>query len=185
MTRRITRLVLICEDTQHEVFARRFLKKHDWRTRSLHVVVAPPGHGSGEQFVREAFASELRTYRSRRNLVGQALIVIVDGDLCGGEDRLRQLDRACREAGIPTRGDDERVAVFVPTRSIETWLTYLDGHDVDENKAYAKLDRARMCQRHVEVLAKMCEVGELRSPVPPSLEAACNEYNSRLAVGGE
>jgi len=178
VSRRV-QLVLLCEDKQQEAFARRFLNAAGWETRAMRVEKAPAGRGAGEQFVRERFPRELKAHRSRP--VTQVLVVMMDGDAEGPTVRLHQLDKACREAGIVERNRNERVAVFIPTWNIETWLAYLDGEQVDEEKSdYPRLTSERDCQRHVERLVQMCRADNLREPSPPSLGAACREYNLRL-----
>jgi len=176
---RHVQLVLLCEDQQHEVFARRFLRSAGWDMRRLRVEKAP--HGSAEQFVRERFPIELSAYRSKRNQVGQAVIVLIDGDDKGVAARLQQLAEACRAKGVETRQNDERVGVFVPTWNIETWLAYLNDETVDESrKDYPRLARRRDCQRHVDRLHQMCDQDALRQPCPSSLDSACKEYRQRL-----
>ncbi len=180
---RCVQLIVLCEDRQHEVFARRFLQRTGWSTRRLRVVIAPPGRGSAEQFVREHFPIELSAYRANRHRVAEALIVLLDGDDKGVEARMDELNRACRSDGVSPRLQDERVAVFIPTWRIETWFAYLDGTDVDEKKSdYRRLNRPRDCQPHVNLLNEMCQQGALRQPSPPSLDAACDEYRSRLPM---
>jgi len=175
-------LVLLCEDRQHETFARRFLAAAGWPTRRLRVEVAPPGRGAADSFVRERFPIELSSYRARRHHLQQALIVMVDGDRKGVKGRLHQLSEVCKSKRIAPRADDERVAIFVPTWNIETWLAYLDGQSVDETRDdYPTLDRPRECQRHVNCLQEMCHRGTLRPPVPASLDAACEEYGAHLS----
>jgi hypothetical protein len=182
MSRQV-QLVLICEDNQHEAFVRRFLEGMGWDKRGMRVVKAPGGRGAGEQFVRLQFPAELRVQRSRP--VNQAVVVMMDGDNHGAAARLDQLDQACLDAGIPKPTGHERVAVFIPTWNIETWLAYLGGSQVDERQSnYPRLDRQRDCQRHVDELVRMCQARRLREPSPPSLEAACAEYRARLEGGG-
>jgi hypothetical protein len=178
---RTVQLVLLCEDRQHETLARRFLEKAGWPTRRLRVEIAPPGRGSAEQFVRERFPVELSAYRSTRNQVTQALVVIIDGDKQGVRSRFAELADACHASNIPPRQDNDHVLVAVPTWNIETWLAYLGGLTVDEGRDdYPRLSRPRECQQHVNRLYEMCQQGSLRQPSPPSLDAACNEYRSRL-----
>jgi len=178
---RNVQLVILCEDTQHEAFVRRFLRKKGWSTRRLRVEKAPGGHGSGEQFVRERFPRELQEFRKKRH-IAQALIVMIDGDASGVHARLEALMNACSAHGVDTRQDDESVAVFVPTWCIETWFAYLDGETVGETRNnYPRLGRERECQHHVDILAGMCAAGQLREPAPPSLQAACYEFNERIA----
>jgi hypothetical protein len=174
-------LVLVCEDRQHETFARRFLEKAGWSTRRLRVEMAPPGRGSAVQFVRERFPKELSAYRSNRNRVAQGLIVMLDGAAEGVVGRFDELAKVCERQGVKPRDHEEHVAIFVPTWNIETWLAYLGGTNVDESKSdYPRLDRPRDCQQHVDRLYKMCQQKELRQPAPVSLAAACQEYGTRM-----
>lgn len=178
--------VLLCEDTQHETFVRRFLKVSVWSTGRLRVEKAPPGKGSGEQFVRERFPKELAGYRSERNRVAQCLIVVRDGDAQGVDARGRELADACRAQGIaPQSDDDNNVVILIPTWNIETWLAYLNGATVDESRSnYPRLNRPRDCHSATITLFQMCKQQELRKPAPTSLEAACVAYRrsaSRIA----
>jgi len=178
---RNVQLVLLCEDRQHETFLRRFLEKAGWSTRRMRIEMAPPGQGSAEQFVRERFPIELSSYRAKRYQVGQALFVMFDGDDHGVAKRLAELDEACRSRDVGPRRRDDRVAVFVPTWRIETWLAYLDGETVDEGRDnYQRLRRPRDCREHVNILYQMCQEGNLRQPAPPSLEAGCEEYRNQI-----
>lgn len=174
---RNARIVLLCEDTQHETFGRRFLKKMGWSNHQLRVLKAPGGRGSAEQFVRKRFPEELEEHRRRKNRVSVALIVMLDGDDRGVDRRIAELDDACRQRNVPCRDVGEHVLVFVPTWRIETWLAYLGGETVDEEKRnYPRLPRPRDCQPHVDRLAAMCRSDALREPAPSSLIAACTEY---------
>jgi hypothetical protein len=173
-------IVILCEDRQHESFARRFLEQAGKGLRVQRVEVSPKGRGSGEHFVRARFAKELAYYRSRQHRVGQALLVVIDADCRAVAERVGQVEDAAAEGGEERRRAGERVAIFVPARNIETWLAYLDGQVVNEIDTYPRLERERDCQQHVECLYGMCQQGALRAPSPPSLEAACTEYDSRL-----
>ncbi len=132
-----------------------------------------PGAGAGEQFVRDNYPVYLDAIRRRNGI----LVVMIDGDNDSIKERMKQLDDACNEKGLPLRKDSDKVAIFVPRRNIETWLAYLDGKQVNETDEYPKLRRERECRRHVDVLEQMCTEGNLRTPAPESLEAACREYN--------
>ena len=164
-------ITVLCEDKQHEAFIRRFLKK---RNRRIYTVSRPrPGAGAGEQFVRDNYPAYLDAVSKRNGI----LVVMIDGDNDSIEERMKQLDDACNEKGIPLRKDSDKVAIFVPRRNMETWLAYLDGKQVNETDDYPKLRRERECRRHVDVLEQMCTEGNLRTPAPESLKAACREYN--------
>jgi hypothetical protein len=180
LSRRV-QLVLLCEDEQHECFARRFLKTMGWETRGMRVERGIAGRGAAEALVRRQFPIELDA--QRRRPVGQALVTVIDGDTEGVAARIRALDAACREAGVDVRRPNERALVAVPTRNIETWLAYLGGAEVDEtNDTYPRLRRAGDCDGEARALSDMCRAGALREPAPPSLVAACVEYRARLAA---
>lgn len=181
MSGRRVNLVLLCEDKQHEVFARRFLSSRKWSIRQMRVERG--SGGSQEQYVREQFPKELKAYRGKRAKVeSQALIVVTDGDEATRNGRMKMLDEECDKKGEERRRQDERVAVFIPTWNIETWLAYLDGETVDESrKDYPGFKgRERECQRHVSTLVDMCQRKQLREPAPDSLIAACEEFSNRL-----
>lgn len=55
-------VIVLCEDKQHSVFAYRFLKRRT--NHRIRVIAAPPGEGSGEQFVREQYPHQLRALRA-------------------------------------------------------------------------------------------------------------------------
>ena len=183
-------VILLCEDMQTDVFVRRFLKRRKFRDfRSL---VSPHGRGSGEQWVRERYPRELQAIRQ---IQGACLVVVTDADVHPTEFRRAQLDAECDEKRIPRRKDDERVLVIVPRRNIETWLAYLAGDEVDEEKRYERLKREGNCAWHAKELFRMChEKQRLREPAPPSLREACGEYRrlrrqsafsrARRAAGG-
>lgn len=179
MAKRKVDVVVVCEDTQHAAFARRFLAAQGYQRRRVRVEPHAQGRGAADQTVREQYLSALRTYRSR--MAAHDVIVVIDGDRLGVSGRLRQFEEACKEAGIESRSSTERVAVFVPTWRIETWLAYLDGEEVDERvRTYPRLARPRDCKSHVAELDEMCRRGSLRDPAPASLVAACDEYNTRI-----
>lgn len=178
MSRRRAQLVLVCEDRQHEVFIRSFLRLTGWETRKLRVEMNPKGRGSGEQWVRKTYAQEVKRLRSSPH-VAQGLIVAIDQDK-PGLDRDEQLQEELRCADLGRRGKGERIAHVIPARNIETWLAYLAGSDVDETTTYPKLAKESDCQELVCDLKRMCDANMLRQPAPPSLERACDEYRKRL-----
>lgn len=80
MSTRRVKIVLLCEDSQHEAFTRRFLKGVGWNIRELRVEKSPSASGSAEQWVREEFPNELRIYRQRKARAASALIAMIDAD---------------------------------------------------------------------------------------------------------
>jgi len=141
---------------------------------NMRVKLSPLGNGSGEKYVRDSFTKELKYYRSRK--AKAVFITMIDGDTLGVDGRIHQLRKECEKENIPFRNKEEAVSIAVPTRNIETWIHYLNGNDIDEQKRYSKLDRERSCQPAVDRLVEICDNKE---PIREcsSLVAACEEYN--------
>ena len=180
MSIRRVKIVLLCEDSQHEAFTVRFLKGMGWNTRELRVEKNPAARGSAEQWVREKFPDELRFYRQRRQRAASGLIAMVDADTRDVQDRINEFEAGCNAKQIPFRAYNEAVAIGVPKRNIETWIHYLNGQQVNEQDDYPKLDRERACKPAVNNLVQLCKSTGLRPDAPPSLVAACDEYRNRI-----
>lgn len=167
-------ITLLCEDSQTDAFARRFLKRRNFRGRDIRTLPLPAGNQSGEQWVRERYPTELKAIRTRQRAY---LIVVTDADAHSTETRRAQLDAACDEKDTPQREDRDPVLVIVPKRNIETWLAYLGGSEVDEDTTYPRLGRERDCAAQAAALYRMChEAQRLDEGAPPSLQEACDEY---------
>jgi len=180
MTGRRVQLVLLCEDRQQEAFLRRFFQAAGLGRRVLRVErCSTGGQGAAEQWVRSRYAPEVRGLRSAAS-VARALVVAIDADTAGVQERERQLTAALKDEGLRARKPGERILHIIPERNIETWLRYLQGNDVDTATAYPRLPRERDCAPLVTDLKAMCDSGALRKPAPPSLERACKEYRARL-----
>jgi hypothetical protein len=178
---RRVRIVLLCKDSQHEAFSKRFLNGMGWNTRELRIEKSPSTGGSAEQWVRETFPKELAVYRQRKQRAASALIAMIDADIKSVQDRINDFERECNSVRIPFRADDEAVAIAVPRRNIETWIHYLNGNPVNEHDHYRKLDRESLCKPAVNNLVKLCKSATgLRPDTPPALSVACSEYNVRI-----
>lgn len=176
MSRRSADIFILGEDLQHCVFVRRFLMKSGWNRRRIRHDYCQTG--SGEQYVRERYPEELNAYRTRKNNQNAALFVVTDADPQNDvAGRKRQLDEACRDAGIKLRSNDEKVVFIIPKRNIETWFKYLDGQNVDEETDYSRPGQKESnCFPFVDRLAAMCRDKRPQRPSPPSLGDACKEY---------
>lgn len=166
--------MLLCEDQQHAAFVRRFLAASGLEVRTVRERICPAG--AGDAWVTAEFPGELRWYR--RSGASTILIVMLDADVRSVDDRHRQLEQACRDAGVEPRRPDERVAIIVPKRNVETWLAWLTGTAVDEDATYAKLRHERDCDPQAKALARMCRSSGLRDGAPASLERACEEWRN-------
>lgn len=136
---RRTQVVLLCEDVAQRSFFLGLCKRLGFLSRVVRVEVAPEGEGAAEQWVRRQYPSQVRAYRAKANHLTNGLLVVIDGDAVGVPARKSQLDEALEESGQQRRQPADRVAVCVPTWSIETWLLWLCGAgEVDERTAYKR-----------------------------------------------
>lgn len=167
-------VVVLCEDRQYEVFMRTFLISRGVPSRRIRVNIAMAGSGSAEQYVRSQYSQEIRAYRSKCNHLNIALAVMIDADTKKVVDRLNELDASLAAAALNRRQPDEKIGIFVPKRSIDTWIHYLMGEAVDEVTPYSKLEKQSECKPMVKQLSKNCDQ-PLDQEAPPSLLAACTE----------
>lgn len=169
-----TRIVILCEDRQQEVFARQFLESCGVERQRIYPEVCPRGKQAAEQYVRERYPREVISYRRIAQRLSAGLVVLIDADKLEVAERLRQLAAALEESGAGRRGQNEHIGLFIPKRNIETWIYYLQGQAVDEETVYPYLDKAGDCKAAVRQLA-----AQRRQPLPeeapPSLKTACEE----------
>jgi hypothetical protein len=131
---RDARVVVLCEDQRHYHFVRGFPAAKGIRSDRIRPMMAPPGGGSGEQFLREQFPRELKAHRSRHGNV--LLIVCVDQDR-SGQDRAKELADACAAQAVPLASKNDRLLMLIPARNIETWLYLVEqAGSVDEVADY-------------------------------------------------
>src|ERR1017187_8002947 len=96
----------------------------------------PHGQGSGEQFVRESYASEVRAIRAQLTRTRACLIAMIDADAGSIEDRRQQFERALRDADELPRSPTEPILNLIPKRNVETWILCLNLALVDEVSNY-------------------------------------------------
>lgn len=173
-------VIVLCEDDQHYHFARKYLQLRG--VRRVIKKVAPPGDGSGSQFVIERYAREVKAYRGK-NFMQIALVVFLDEDKQGFLERQNTLAAELEKSEELPRQANEKIAHFIPARNIETWFHYLAGHeDIDEKKDYKpNYRRGPYPSNSAKKLAgEICPSG-LPHNAPSSLQHACEELQ-RLAL---
>ena len=136
MAERIANIVLLVEDRNHENLLRRYLQECGHNSRNMRVQKITGGQGSGKQFVRERYASEVRAIRSQATRTKACLIAMIDADSGSVEDRRRQIERALRDAEEPARVLSEPILNLIPRRNVETWILCLNSFFVDEQPDY-------------------------------------------------
>jgi hypothetical protein len=153
--------VILAEDLQAQVFARRALLERGANPRRIRAVPLPSktGGGAGHAYVVARYASEVKARRKQH--AATALLVHIDADNMTIVDRHRQLAAALAAAGEERRVSDEPIAELVPRRNIETWIYALDDElaariepPLDETTAYPKLDYESDCAMAAAVFAR-------------------------------
>lgn len=183
MPKRSVEVVILCEDRQQEVFMRYWLEKKGFNPRKFRVKRSPGGKGAGEQFVRTQYPVEVLTQRRKASYspMGLSLVVAVDADILTVDARQQALDRQLEIATQSKRQLDEKIALLIPKRNIETWIYHLRGHNVDEETAYPKFSKEESnCKADVENLAMADPQNPLVVNAPPSLQAAITELQRLL-----
>ncbi len=95
-------------------------------------VTAPAGI-NGCLWVQQRYGEELKKLRAKNYQENLGLLCINDGDATGVDGRKVELNGRQN----PARQPEEKVAIWVPTWSIETWLLSLLGHaGLDETQSY-------------------------------------------------
>lgn len=169
--------VVLCEGLQDWVFCRRVLTTLGFAGRDVYPVMAPGGKGSGEQFVRESYAKQVAAVRARTARRRAALMVQTDADVLTVSERAKTLADALQAAREPARGPNERVALLIPKRNVETWIHfYLSGPPADDSTAYPKLTgRESECWPAAEAFAEDVRTPTVPAGAPPSLPPALVE----------
>lgn len=171
--------VVLCEGLQDWVFVRRMLIALGHEPRRIRVVPYPADGrgGAGEQHVRERYAAEVRSHRSRAAKTSAILIVHTDADPMTVQERLETLEIALHEAQLPKRGAREAIAVFIPKRNTETWIHHFINHGaVDEETSYPKFpERESETWPAADGFAEYAKNGTAPQNAPPSLIRGLSE----------
>lgn len=182
MPSRNVSVIILCEDTQQDVFVRQWLESKGLNSRKFRVLKNPLGRGSGEQFVRSRYPIEVEELRrvGTYSPVGLSLIVMIDADLFTVQQRHDELDRKLEEALLNPRGNDERIAILVPKRNVETWIHYMSGPTVNETDIYPKLGKPNDCKVYVKGFIERPLTPEQLNVAPTSLHLAVDEMSRVL-----
>lgn len=133
---RASQVIVLVEDERQRRFACHYLKRLDYSLRNVRSVPLPAGRQSGEQWVREKYATEVRAFRVRQARARTLLIVAIDADTRSVAQRAAQLHQALQSAEMPARAGGEAIVHFIPKHSIETWILALSGSQVTESRSY-------------------------------------------------
>ena len=162
---------LICEDRRQEAFFRHLLEPI-FRNR-LDVRISPSGDGAASAWVVKQYPVHVREWVRRRPTERIALVTVVDGDNIGTAGRVIELAQALTSANESARTPTERIAICVPTWSVETWLLHLGGTPNISESVSLKVQYERGGQGDLASLADALRDAKT-SPLP-SMQAAITE----------
>lgn len=140
-------VVILAEDRTQQRLAYWYLRKLGINRNLIRSERLPAGKGSGEQRVRESYASNVKAHRTKSAKVNKGLVVMIDADTRSVTQRLNQLSSSLKKAGLPPRRPDERIALLIPKRNVETWVLCLNdqrvqGQPINEWDDYKPLSKA-------------------------------------------
>lgn len=143
MKKRQVKIVVLCEDGEHESFVCGYLGKHGYVPGRYRVLKSRPGVGSGKRFVQLQYVTEvaeMRRYHRINKPGSYGLLALIDADADTVDSVYRGMDDRLEEAQLGTRGSDESIALLVPKRNIGTWTYHLldTARDVDESTDYER-----------------------------------------------
>lgn len=181
MNKRQVQIPVLCEDDAHASFARGYLGKRGYVPGKFRILPYPAGgKGSGKEHVRNRYSGEVREAR-RRDKMSQAgtyaLLVMIDRDTDSQPDPYIDLDQKLKDAGIPTRAGTERIAIFAPARSVETWAYHLlnPRRKVDETTDYSIHKHGIMARECGRAGTEFAQYALANSCPLPSLAQGCQE----------
>lgn len=182
-------VTILCEDIDQERFIREYLICRGLDDRKIKDFGNPKGKTikNNNALILKHYPELIKSYRSR-NYRNIAVVVMIDADEDSLDDRMRSLNIALDETAGNLNRDlrlpNEKVAIFVPARNIETWFYYInnnmEGQECNENTDYkdkkmSAKERIELAKTAAQKLAReICPQGVDRITLP-SLRYACTE----------
>lgn len=182
-------VTILCEDIDQERFIRQYLICRGLEEHKIKDFGNPKGRviENNNASIVEHYPALIKSYR-RRKYRNIAVVVMIHADEDSLSDKMRslhrQLDQAAGNLNNDTRLRDEKVAIFVPARNIETWFYYInnnmEGQECNEitdykDKKMSAGERIELAKSAAQKLAKeICPQGADRITLP-SLRYACTE----------
>lgn len=182
-------VTILCEDIDQERFIREYLICRGLPDRQIKDFGNPKGRNikNNNALIVKYYPNIIKSYRSRnyRNL---AVVVMIDADEDTLDDKMLSLHIALDETAGNLNQDprlpNEKIAIFVPARNIETWFYYINGDRTGQecnemtdykDKTMSTKERIELAKKSARILAKeICPHGVDRIALP-SLRYACRE----------
>lgn len=148
------RLEVWCEDREHEDFVRRLFALPNLGSlshRHFHFNRAPSGDGDAKKWLSLQCATIQGRSRAARHQVNRGFLLVADGDGDGSISRTKSYE------GLLARAAQDRIVIWAPTWSIETWILALAGQrGIDESerqkrsRVWSRAERGAMMDAAVE-----------------------------------
>lgn len=176
---RITEIVVLCEDQNHELFTRRLLEKLGERFRRTPRFLKTTS-GSGRQFVEKQFPLEFQAYLKRKQKMQIALIVLIDCDTLTFDATRKQLRESLDPDHRQAFDQTDCLLLLLPKRAVETWIDFAHtelpvDEDFRKKRAHPSTDAAG-CKKLASQFYSWSRVNStLPETIPPSLSRAIEE----------
>lgn len=180
-------VTILCEDIDQERFIREYLICRGLEEHKIKDFGNPKGRAveNNNALIVEHYPDIIKTHRRRSKYRNLAVVVMIDADKDSVSDKMRslhkKLDEAAGNLNKDTRLPNEKVAIFVPARNIETWFYYImEGQECNEITKYkddnmSAEERIKLAKSAAKKLAtEICPQGVDRITLP-SLRYACTE----------
>lgn len=179
------KVIVLCEDRAQEKPIRAWLQELGYN--STREVRFEPysgtnrGHNRDKHWVDEMFVSVVRQQRSRSTRMQCSLVVCRDAD----DDLLVEVERAFEVRlaadNQSARASEERIALLIPKRHIETWMSFLAGEVVNEDDDYKNVVKLLDVNASARQFA-LTATGKIQrlNQEPPSLAQAFNNECPRI-----
>jgi hypothetical protein len=179
-------VTILCEDIDQERFIRQYLICRGLEKHKIKDFGNPKGRDikNNNALILKHYPELIKSHRTRKNR-NLAVVVMIDADEDSVSDKMRslhkKLDEAAGNLNKDTRLPNEKVAIFVPARNIETWFYYImEGQECNEITKYkddnmSAEERIKLAKSAAKKLAReICPQGVDRITLP-SLRYACTE----------
>lgn len=169
-------IFILCEDTVHYHFAKKYFELLGFNNRKIIGKYNPRGRsvGSGAEYVKNNYEQEIKAFRSKVNHLDYILVIIIDDDTKNNAKNLYQKY---------TPSLNENILIFSPVRNIESWFSYIDtGNFHVENKDEqgkitdykSQYKNSKPTEFAKKLKNEIC-VNGLSENAPTSLHRACGE----------
>ena len=182
-------VTILCEDIDQERFIREYLICRGLDDRKIKDFGNPKGRTikNNNASIVKHYPELIKSYRSG-NYRNIAVVVMIDADEDSLSDKMRDfniaLDETLGNLNQDPRLPNEKVAIFIPARNIETWFQYIEGYsenkECDEttdykDKTMSIKERIKLAKISARKLAtEICPQG-VDGIALPSLRYACRE----------